>query len=471
MPPPIRYFEPEIERLSREEIRALQLRLFREDLERVWHGNAFYRPRYEAAGLQPEQVRSLDDLRRVPLVRKEDVVRDIETRPPYGTRLGVPEHEIVNVVETSGTTGKGKEVQALTRHDWDLIVRAESHGFVWAGAGKGTVVAMNMPVTMTAAGAWWFGTFERLGCNLLRLGNADTTTRLHTMKRYGAQVMTSSAAYLLRLEHVAAAEGYDLQRDFPRLASIFCGGGGWTVGWAEERAARWNATLYEQYGSSQRCTAWTCERGIVHDGRPGMIHSLPHLCLIEVLDRERGRPVAPGDEGEVVITPLGYEGTPLIRYATGDRARFLPAEACVCGRAFDGIEAGSVARYDDMLRIKGINVWPDALGRIVFGHPEVAEFRGDAFVDGHGAEQVRVRVEFHREIDAGRRAEILHAVAREIERTVGLHFLVVEWDGPSLLGADGTGINPDTLKVRRWADRRRDALGAAPPAAGGGVTR
>lgn len=454
----IEFYEPEFEQMSRDKIRALQLKLFKEDFARAWSGNPFYRTRYDAARVRPDDIKTLEDLHKVPVVRKDDVVRDIAAQPPYGTRLQVPTSEIVNVVETSNTTGRGTEVQCLTASDWDRIVRAEAFGFFWAGARKGTVVAMNTPVTMTAAGTWWFGALERLQSNFLRMGSADTEERLAIMKRYSPEIMTASAAYLLRLEYVAEQLGYDLQRDFPRLKSIFCGGGGWTVQWAQERAEKWGATLFEQYGNSQRAIAWTCEYGIVHGSERGIVHSLPHLSLLEVVDRETGRHVAPGEEGELVVTAFAQEGTPIIRYATDDRVRFMPADACRCGRPFDGIEAGTVSRYDDMMKIKGLNVWPDVITHAVFRYAEAAEYRGDVFVDDKGMEVARVQVEFRPDIATDRRDSVLKDINDEIHKRTGLNFLVQAWSGPSLLAAGAGGFNARTLKIKRWTDRRRDTL-------------
>lgn len=454
----IEFYEPEFEQMSREEIRILQLKLFKEDFERAWACNLFYRSRYDAANVKPSDIKTFADLRRVPVVRKDDVVQDIAAKPPYGTRLQVPTSDIVNVVETSNTTGKGTEIQCLTASDWTRIVRAEAFGFFWAGARKGTVVAMNTPVTMTAAGTWWFGALEHLQSNFLRMGSADTEERLAIMKRYNPEIMTASAAYLLRLEHVGEQLGYDFQRDFPRLKSIFCGGGGWTVPWAQARAEKWNATLFEQYGNSQRAIAWTCEYGIVHGSGRGIVHSLPHLSLLEVVDRDTGQHVAPGEEGELVVTTFAQEGTPIIRYATDDRVRFMPAEACKCGRPFDGIEAGTVSRYDDMMKIKGLNVWPDVITQAVFNCSEAAEYKGEVFIDDAGMEVARVQVEFRPGIVPEHQSAVLSDIKDKIHKLTGLNFLVEAWSGGSLLSAGSGGFNARTLKIKRWTDRRQDTL-------------
>jgi phenylacetate-CoA ligase len=133
-------------------------------------------------------------------------------------------------------------------------------------------------------------------------------------------------------------------------------------------------------------------------------------------------------------------------------------EECPCGRAFDGIQASSVARYDDMIKIRGLNVWPDAVSRVVFDRAEVAEYRGDVWVDERGAEVVRLHVELRSGVNADRRRVLLPELAAEVLRRTGLRVTVIEWDGPSLLTGQAGGLDAHTLKIRRWTDRRAASL-------------
>jgi len=189
-----------------------------------------------------------------------------------------------------------------------------------------------------------------------------------------------------------------------------------------------------------------------------VMHFLPHLALTEVIDPQTGEHVASGEEGEIVVTPFGQEATPLIRYATGDRARFVPAGSCPCGRAFPGIEAGSVGRYDDMLRLKEVNVWPETIDAFVLTKEWVAEYRGRVSVDGLGRERAAILVEFQPGTPADAREPLLAELAAELHATIGLHFECEEWEGASLLGEAADGIDASSLKVRRWADRRGSSL-------------
>ncbi len=456
--PSVQHLEPDFERLSAAELRSLQLESFARDFERVARGNRFFSARYAGTPAQTGTIRDWNDVRAIPTVRKSAILTDAANDPPYGTRLQVPLEEVVEVVESSGTSGLGRETQALTAADREQVLRAKQFQFYWVGCRKGTVVALHLPVTMAAGALWSLQALQRLESNVLRVGTLNTEARVHYMKRFGVEVTAASTSYLMRLEHAAEQGGLDLQRDFPKLKSIYVGSGGWTLAWAEERATRWNARLYEVYGSSQRAFAMTCEYGILRDGKPGVMHFLPHLALTEVIDPRTGEHVAPGEEGEVVFTPFGQEATPLIRYATGDRARFVSAETCPCGRAFDGIEAGSVGRFDDMLRLKEVNVWPETIDAVVLGKEWVADYRGDVSVDAGGRERAKVQVEFRAGTPREGREGLLTGLAAELFARIGLHFECEEWDGPSLLGEAPDGIDSSSLKVKRWADRRATSL-------------
>jgi phenylacetate-CoA ligase len=446
---PRAYFEPEVELLTASEVHALQLKLLQETVERAYHTNAFFGPRYRAAGIDPGDIRTLDDIRRLPIVRKDDILADIAAQPPYGTRLQADTSEIVNVVESSGTSRRGREVQALSAADFDGIVRAEAFGFYWAGARRGTVVALMAPLTMAAAGVWWTHTLQRLESNTLRLADADTEKRLEYMKRYGVEVLITNANYLRRMEHIAEQLGYEPARDFPKLRSVFGGGGSWTLEWARERSERWHSNLYEQYGSSQRAIAWTCERGMVNSGGYGVIHGLPHLSLLEVLNPATGEPVNEGEEGEVIVTVFNQEAQPQIRYGSNDRAIYMPASACPCGRAFDGLRAGSIGRYDDMLKIKNVNIWPETFDRLVFAHPQVAEYRVDVTMAADGREDVVIALEYKRGVTAEQRGQVASGLGQAVRRDVGFSVSVHEWMGESLVAGGA-----DLMKVKRVTDKR-----------------
>ena len=178
---------------------------------------------------------------------------------------------------------------------------------------------------------------------------------------------------------------------------------------------------------------------------------LPEACIYEVLDPATERPAAPGDAGELVVTPLFGEATPIIRFATGDRVRYLPAGSCHCGRTGGGIEAGTVSRYDSMVKIRGVNVWPEAVDEVVFSFPGVADYAAEVFTDEtQGSEQVRLAVEFAA-ADPGERRRTLEALGPRLQERIGIRVEVVAHTGPALVAA----VPDDWAKRSRWRDRRR----------------
>ncbi len=437
--------------MSRDELRAAQWARLQQLLHDAWTRNRFYRTKFDAAGFRPGDVREPDDLSRVPVTTKEELLRDIEEHPPYGSRVQVEPREIVNVVETSGTTGKGRETHPQTAGDLEAIHRAEAYGFVWAGVTTGTVVVLTWPVTMTAGSAWWLHTLGRLGANVLRIGHLGAEEKLGYFRRYGAEVVVGTPSYVTRLARAAEAAGLDFRRDL-RVRRLIVAGEGRPAEWMARVEEEWGAKLHEQWGCTQGAMTWTCEEGMLRDGRPGMMHGLPHLCVTEVVSRETGQPVASGQEGEIVVTPLHGEAAPLIRFATNDRARFLTSDRCACGRAFDGLECGSVSRYDDMIKVKGVNVWASAIAGVVTADSRVREHRAEVYLDPAGQETALLELELSPSVEGGARAAVLETTATRLLQAVGIRFEVREWRGQEPL--ETAVLDRNTGKARRWVDRR-----------------
>ena len=451
----LRYFEPEFETMPRDQLDRVQWTLFEEQLARALESD-FYQRKWGGT-VRVADIRSRADLRSIPVTRKDEICDDLLAHPPYGSRLIVDSGRITNIVETSGTSGKGKEVHVRTAADLDSIVRAEAIGFTWAGMGAGTVVGFTIPVTMSAAGLLWFLTLDRLGTNCLRVGNYDTEEKLRYMAHYGVETIIAMPTYLQRLEAAALQMGMWPERDLPRLRTILVAGEAKSTAWALERQRAWGATVHEQWGCTQGAVTFACERGMAPDGRPGVLHGIPHLILTEVVDPETGGHVEDGMVGELVITPLGIEGAPLIRFATGDQARFRAASSCPCGRPFDGIEASSVLRYDDMIKVKGVNLWPSTISTLVDGSAAVAEHRITAALDADSRETLTVEVEFRPEADATARAAALDSLRRELRVATALKVDVAEWRGAHSLASEvlGEGV----MKARRWRDLRDQGRG------------
>jgi phenylacetate-CoA ligase len=354
-------------------------------------------------------------------------------------------------VLTSGTSGAGQEVHPQTLADVEMGALILTWGCYWAGFARGDVVLDTFPVATSAGGLWAYRSFSKQLVNVFSIGTLDTRQKLEFARRFRATAIFCTPAYLMRLETVADEMGLDLARDLG-LRRILVAGEPYPLPWVLERERRWGTRVYEYYGSVQKAIAWSCERGAAPDGRRGMLHHLPHLTMLETLDPASRRPVRPGEEGQVVLTQLRAEAAPLVRFATGDRARLLSSRECPCARPFDGYECGTVSRYDDMLKIRGTNVWPQAVDDAVFGFPEIAEYQGRLFMTSDGREEAGVAVEFRPGIAADVKALVLARVAVAVRERTGIRMTVEEAAAPLPKGID------DRRKARRWTDLKARTL-------------
>jgi phenylacetate-CoA ligase len=443
----LRTLEPELETASRDAVAAAQLASLQAFLARSAAASPFHARRAAEAGVDLGAVRSLDELREIPLMRKEDVVADVASAPPFGSLLAVPAEELAHFVETSGTTSAGTECYALSREDIAGLTRQEATGFVWAGIADGRVAATTFPMTTKAAGRWHALGVEAAGGLYLPIGNYDARRKLEYLGRLSAHLLIATPSYLRRLEIEAAAAGI-VPRDIG-IEALMISAEPFSVEWALERQEVWGATVFEQYGSTQRAFAWSCEAGAVPEGRRGCLHTLPHLAVYEVVDPETGRHVDEGEVGELVITPFASSSAmPLVRFASGDRVRYLGYGACTCARQFASIESGHVHRYDDRLKVKGINLDPDALDAVI-SVEGVRDYEGVVAVDDIGRETLTLSVE-PRE---GHEASVdTAAIAAALREETGLSFRVTLTDRP--LAA--TEIAGDIKKRRRWRDLRQN---------------
>lgn len=448
----VTHLEPQYEAMPREALDKLSFDLFKREVEAAYFGNAFYRRKFDEAGFSPGDLSERSDIPKIPYSTKEEFVADSEAYPPFGYRYQGNRASPSLIIETGGTSDKGKEVHALSVAELAMVYRSEAYGLFWAGVKPGSLVAQTLPVSLAGAALWWHGAItHELRAGILQLGTYSTEEKLRFMAKYRADVLIAMGPYLRRMEYVADAVGIDLSNELS-IRSIVTLGEGASRAWIEDRERRWGARMYEQYGCTQRAIFWSCEFGMIDGERRGILHFLPHECYTEVVDPHTGLPVGYGEEGEIVVTPFGSEASPIIRFRTGDRGTLRRAEDCPCGRPFDGLESCSVGRGDDMIKVKGVNVWQNAIDSIILGRPEVLDYRGQAVISDEGRELAQVKMEFDPVTPTQRKRILFGEIARDLRERTGLTFEVGEWSGPSLLG---TIDDTPHKKVRRWSDLRR----------------
>ncbi len=420
-----------------EALRAWQLQRAWDVVEHVAAHNPFYRSR-----LEPSSKRTAAAFRHLPLTRKDEVAADCAADPPYGSRTVVADSQIRMIVQTSGTSGRGTEVYVLSAADQLAITRVEAIGFAWAGIGPGVTVLLTLPIALSAAGQWYYAGLRMLGATVLPVGAYPTERKVDILRAYGAQVIVATPSYVERI--AVACEDAGIDPASLGVRTMMVAGQAYSIDWARSIETRWAATLYEQYGCTERAIAWTCPGGVLRTGERGVLHFPAEAGYCEVIVPESGEPAEDGGEGELVVTPFTADASPLVRYATGDRVRFVAPGSCDCGRPLPGIVAGTVSRYDDMMKIRGVNVWPAGLDEAVFAVDGVCDYRGRVYIDA-GAEVIALRLEADPP-----EAQVAGAVVKAIRSLTGLTSQVTVEPRGTLARQVPEGF----VKITRWTDER-----------------
>ena len=239
---------------------------------------------------------------------------------------------------------------------------------------------------------------------------------------------------------------------FTTIKGIFIAAEGYPLEWARKIEEHWGCTLHEGYGSTQCAGFGGSTPGSVApaDGSRGLMRLFEWENMIEVVNPETLAPVKSGEVGEMVVTNLSIEGSPVVRFRTGDAARFVDYREAGAGMAWNAIESGTIGRYDDMMKIRGNNVWPSAVDTCVFAHPEVVEYIGRVFTTDDGKTEVELRIAFTDHPTPCAEAErrrIAEALRQSIKQRTNVNMAIVEVSRAEL---------PEfTYKARRWKDERQ----------------
>jgi phenylacetate-CoA ligase len=342
----------EFETFPREALESLQLKRLRQTLDRVYATVPFYREGFRRAGVTPDMVKSLNDLRRLPFTLKQDM-RD---NYPYGL-FAVPLDQIVRIHASSGTTGK-PTVVGYTRRDIDMWSELMARSFVAAGAHRGDVIHNAYGYGLFTGGLGAHYGAERLGASVIPMSGGNTKKQIMIMQDFGSTVLTCTPSYSLFLAEAAAEEGINI-RDLKLRIGIF-GAEPWSESIRREIEAKLNIKAIDIYGLSEILGPGVAIECI--EAQKGL-HIWEDHFLPEIIDPDTCEVLPPGERGELVITTLTKEGIPMIRYRTRDITR-LVTEPCICGRTHLRLERMS-GRTDDMLIIRGVNVFPSQIESIL----------------------------------------------------------------------------------------------------------
>jgi phenylacetate-CoA ligase len=243
-------FSRAVETASREQIQAIKLRKMQRQVERLFATNEFYRTHLKGGGFHPDQLRGLDDVRRIPPVTKSMIIEDQDAHPPFGLRLGVPEGEVALIQTTSGTSGQGREVYGLTEADVELMVDSSLTQWMWSGLRSTDVGSSQVALTNSAAGVCMRPAVMLGGRYLYHVGHLSYGERLEWFERFGLNAMYGMPSYLATLLGVCEERGIDPRQAFPDFRFYILAGEAYPIAWAERMQSAWGIELHETYGST-----------------------------------------------------------------------------------------------------------------------------------------------------------------------------------------------------------------------------
>ena len=352
-------FEPAAETMPRAEIARLQLRRLKTSIKNAYDNVPFHRRRMKALGFEPGDLKHLDDLAGLPFTLKTDL-RD---HYPFGL-FARPRTEVVRLHASSGTTGK-PTVVGYTAKDISTWADLMARSMACAGGRPGDVIHNAYGYGLFTGGLGAHYGAERLGATVVPMSGGSTERQIVLITDFGARVLCATPSYALAIAEVAEKEGVDLRKS--KLEIGIFGAEPWSEAMRREVEARLGLKAVDIYGLSEILgpgVACECE-----EAQAGL-HGWEDHFLFEVIDPDTGKAVKEGDAGELVISTLTKEALPMIRYRTRDITR-LSTERCVCGRTHVRIKR-ITGRNDDMLIIRGVNVYPSQIEAVLVGLPDVA---------------------------------------------------------------------------------------------------
>jgi len=431
------YWNPAIERLSREELEEIQERRLKALVNTVYEYSPFYRRRFKDAGVHPSEIKSLDDLSKLPFTKKQDL-RD---NYPFGT-FCVPLSQVVRFHASSGTTGK-PTVVGYTANDIRNWVESLCRALVSCGVSSEDIMQIAYGYGLFTGGLGFHYAAERLGSTVVPISAGNTARQVELMKDLGTTVIACTPSYMLYLSEYAEEMGVDIANDTNLRAGIF-GAEPWSEETRKRIEDKTGILAYDVYGTSELSgplfTECTERNGV---------HIWADMFITEIVDPETGEQVGEGEKGELVVTTISKEALPLVRWRTGD-ITYMESDKCGCGRTHPRIMR-ILGRADDMLIVRGVNVFPSQIEHVLLQIPEVGEHymiildrRDD------GLDEMTIQVELSDRVSIDTTSDILNLEKKIAER---LKSVLNVW-------AKVEVVNPGTLqrfegKAKRVIDKRK----------------
>jgi phenylacetate-CoA ligase len=434
----VEYFDQKVETASRDEMAMLQFQKLEALLGKVYATNQFYRNKFDSIGITPSEVRSVEDLHKLPFTVKKEFEEDQDKNPIFGTNLTEPLENYVQYHQTSGTTGK--PIKFLdTQESWQWRGRVACHILKGAGVNRGDRILF--PFNFGPYTAFWImyeGAYQ-LGNLIIPTGGWNSLQRLQCILENRATVIPTTPSYALILADTAKEHQIDIARSSVRILMLSGEPGALVPGIREKLQKLWNARCFDYIGMTEVGT-W----GFQCTEEPNGVHIIESEFIAEIVDPKTGKPVEEGEVGELVLTNLGRSCMPAIRYRTGDLVK-VKKGICPCGRTFRVLQGGVLGRKDEMIIIRGVNVFPNVLANIVESHIQPGDdYQIEAYKKAE-VDEIAIKLETKEE---GMGEMIQRAIQDEIKSKLNLRVEVK-------VVPKGT-LPKFEYKAKRFNDRRKE---------------
>lgn len=372
-------WDREFECADRKKIKELQLERLRHTVQYCYDNVPHYRKKFSEIGLKPEHIKTLRDIEKIPFTTKED----FRANYPYDM-FAVPMKEIVRLHGSSGTTGN-PVVTGYTRHDLDMWTGLVSRVACAAGVVPDDIAQISFGYGLFTGGFGLHYGLERVGLSVIPVSSGNTKRQIKFMQDFGSTVLISTPSYAMYLGETAQEMGIDFKKLKLRLGLF--GGEGHTKEMQKQIEKYLNITDTENYGLTEVIGPGFSGECYIQNG----MHIADDEFISEVIDPETGEVLPMGEKGELVVTSLTKEGVPILRYRTKDITRLMD-EPCKCGRTTTRMEKVS-GRADDMLVIRGVNVFPSQIEGVLLGMDDVAPHYEIVLTTEKHLDRIEVKVE------------------------------------------------------------------------------
>jgi len=442
----VEYYDREVETLSRERLKELQFRKLHGMMEKIFASNRFYQQKFREASVALSDIRSIEDLARLPMTEKRELEQDQMKNPIFGTNLTEPEEHYIQYHQTTGTTGKPLKFLD-TRESWEWRARVAGHILKGAGVRREDRVLFTFNFgPYTAFWVLYEGAY-RLGALVMPTGGWQSEQRLQMLVENRATVIPTTPTYAVRLAEAAAREGIDIVNSSVRILILTGEPGGLDPYVRNKVEGLWGARCFDYIGMTEVGT-W----GFQCTEEPCGIHVIESEFIPEVVDPQTGAPVPEGEMGELVLTNLGRACMPAVRYRTGDLVKIKKSSTCACGRTGRVLDGGVLGRKDEMIVIRAVNVFPSHLLSVVERFIEPGdEYLVEVYrkVDTN---EIRIKLELK---DETRFASLSCAIQDEVRKKLNLRIEVLKVEKGDIPRSD--------YKTKRFVDRRKE-VGQGDPA-------